>query len=179
MIRLFIGLGLPDAERARLGGLAVGMPGVRWMPPASLHLTVRFLGETEEGLAREIDTALQTLRAPPVPVRLEGLGVFGKGARRHTLWAGVAASPELGLLKGRVDAALRDLGLEADSRAFTPHVTLARMTRPHEERLQQFIEGHSLEVAGGFVAPAFVLYSSHLGHEAPHYREEAVYPLQG
>ncbi|GEO80918.1 RNA 2',3'-cyclic phosphodiesterase [Pararhodospirillum oryzae] len=178
MIRLFVALVPPQSVRGSLADLGRGIPGVRWMPPESLHLTLRFLGEVEEGLAREIDAALLGVRWSPVPVRLRDLGVFGKGARRHTLWAGVEPGPALAGLKGRIDASLRPLGIAGDARQFSPHITLARLTRPHEERLQAFIEGASLLVGGTFVADSFTLFSSHLGREGPHYEPWATYPLE-
>lgn len=83
MIRLFVGLALPDAVRDRLATLQNGVPGARWVPPETFHVTLRFVGEIDEDVAADLDAELATLSAPAVPVRLRGLSRFGdkRGAR--------------------------------------------------------------------------------------------------
>ena len=69
MRRLFIALSLPDEVRERLSSLGGGVPGARWVAPENLHLTLRFLGEVDNGLARDIDDALHQVDAPPFELR--------------------------------------------------------------------------------------------------------------
>ncbi|MBK1663254.1 RNA 2',3'-cyclic phosphodiesterase [Rhodospirillum rubrum] len=177
MVRLFIALTLDDSLRARLSGLEAGIPGARWAPAENLHVTLRFLGETEEGLAREIDAALLSVRADPFTLPIAGLGVFGGERRPRVLWAGVEKIPALTLLKGRIDATLRGLGVGPDEHVYAPHISLARLKKPDPERLQRFVEANNLSVRGSLPVASFSLFSSLLTGEGPLYREEAVYPL--
>jgi 2'-5' RNA ligase len=179
MVRLFVALTPPDSLRDALTGLDQGLRGARWVPWENLHVTLRFIGEVEEGLAREIDGALMDIALAPFPLTVTGLGLFGTGHRQRTLWAGVEKSPELIRLKHKVDRVLDDLGLEADKRQYTPHITLARLDDPHPDRLQAYVESHNLAVSGEFLVENFSLYSSQLRREGPFYTEEAVYPLEG
>lgn len=179
MVRLFVALPLPEDTRERLAGLGFGLKGVRWVPPENLHITLRFIGEVEEGLAREIDAALLDLRAPAFSLGLSGLGLFGTGAKMRILWAGVEKSPALLTLRGRIEAALRPLGLAPDGRNYSPHITLARLDKPDPARLQAFVEGNSLAVSETLSVTGFGLYSSLLGRAGPTYTEEAHYPLEG
>jgi len=64
MIRLFVGIALPPELRLRLSLLAGGVPGARWVDPGNLHLTLRFIGEVDEGVAGDIDDALARIKAP-------------------------------------------------------------------------------------------------------------------
>ncbi len=177
MVRLFVALALPEILRTQLNRLQTGLKGARWVDEESLHVTVRFIGEVEEGLAREIDEALLDVTAPPFRLTLENLGLFGTGHRQRTLWAGIRKHPDLTLLKGRVDTALQGIGVARESRAFHPHVTLARLDRVEPDNLQAFVEAHNLSVSGAFAVEDFRLYSSILTRHGPHYTEEAVYPL--
>src|ERR1700730_7675425 len=100
MLRLFVGIELPPALRLRLSLLCTGLPGARWVDPGNLHLTLRFSGEVDEGMASDIDAALVRIRAPPFAVTLAGAGSFG-GERPRLLWVGIEDSAPLFQLQER------------------------------------------------------------------------------
>ncbi len=54
-MRLFVALDLPWSLREQLSGLALGLSGVRWVPPENYHITLRFIGEVPRHTAEEID----------------------------------------------------------------------------------------------------------------------------
>jgi 2'-5' RNA ligase len=177
MIRLFVGIGLDRELTERLEALAAGLPGARWIDPENFHVTLRFIGEVEEGLAREIDEILASLAMPGFALTLEGLGTFGK-RQPHTLWAGVARDPALVRLHTKIEAALvHQGGLEPEARKFQPHVTLARLTDTPVPRLQSFIAGNSPFRAGPQRVAHFTLYRSLLGRDGARYEPLADYPL--
>lgn len=176
MIRLFVGLALPPELAARLQSLGGGIPGARWIEARNLHVTLRFIGEVEEGLAAEIDEALAELRAPGFELSLEGFGTFGRAKPNH-LWAAVEKAPELLHLQAKVEAALARLGLVPEGRKYLPHVTLARFKEAPVGRIQDFIAGNSPFHAGPWRVDSFVLFSSHLGRAGAEYQAEAEYPL--
>lgn len=169
MFRLFVGLGLPDGVIARIGIMCSGIPGARWVDPANLHLTLRFIGEVDEPAAEEIDFALRQIQDQAFDLTLTGLGTFGKHGKEHTLWIGVAPSPALTHLQAKIESAVVRSGQPAEERKFTPHVTIARMTRPDLIRLRHFIEGNGLFQAGPFQVEHFTLYESAPGNGGPVY----------
>ena len=57
MLRLFVGIALPPQLKLRLSLLASGVPGARWVDPGNYHLTLRFIGEVDEGVASDVDAA--------------------------------------------------------------------------------------------------------------------------
>jgi len=177
LLRLFVALPLPEALRTRLGGMASGLPGARWSPPDNLHITLVFAGEMDEDQADLLHDQLSQLRLPPLTVTVRGCGAFDSGHRSHTLWAGVALTPELAHLQAKVETAALKAGLSPEKRKYSPHVTLARLDRSTApERLQNFIAGNNL-LKDSFLADSFTLYSSNLSRHGAVYTPEVIYPL--
>lgn len=177
MIRLFVGLGLPEELGARLTGIRGQVPGARWVREENLHITLRFIGEVDEGTAADIDESLAGVEAPAFEVALRGAGHFESRGRVRSLWAGVDGGPALAALQARVETACRRAGLPPEGRKFHPHVTLARCRDTTTQRIAGFLAEH-----GGFRAPAFpvrafALYSSSLGRSGASYTREVAYPL--
>lgn len=176
-MRLFVALDLPPSLRRRLALLMGGLPGARWVAPENHHLTLRFIGETPAWQAEEIDHALAVLRAPAFPLTLAGLGLFEKGGRGSTLWAGAERTAPLDHLRAKVETALQRIGLEPERRRFTPHVTLARVDAVAETRLAVYLQAHNLFRAEPVPVEHFTLFSSRLGKERAVYEAEAEYDL--
>lgn len=170
MLRLFVALTLPADIRERLGGLMGGVPGARWVPAENLHLTLRFIGDVDEGAAADLDAALAQAPFAPFMLTLQGVGVFGASRRPRALWVGVSPSDELNILQGRVEAAAQRAGQPAETRKFTPHVTLARLDGGGD-RLGRFLENNGLFRAGPFAVTGFSLMRSQLGRGDPLYDE--------
>jgi len=114
-----------------------GLP-VKWVRPEGLHLTLKFLGDVDEGREPELHAALSqaaTGGARGATVHIEGLGVFPDFRRPRIVWAGVAPDPALELLQHRVEQVFAPLGFPTEARAFRPHLTLGRAgreARPHD-----------------------------------------------
>ena len=170
-------LDLPWALRERLGFLAGGLPGARWTPVDNLHCTLRFIGEVPAWRAEEIDAALANLRAPGFALSLAGVGVFSRGAKAATLYAGVERSPALDHLQAKVETALQRAGLDPERRRFAPHVTLARVDAVAEPRLAAWVQAHNLFRAEPVTVEHFTLFSSRTGKEASAYTAEVEYGL--
>jgi 2'-5' RNA ligase len=177
MIRLFVGLEPPPEIRDRLAGLAGGVPGARWIEPGNLHLTLRFIGEVEDGMLADIHETLSGVSAPAFDLVLEGTGRFGTGARTRSLWAGVERNAALQHLQQKVESAVVRAGLPAEERKFSPHVTLARLKDAPAERVGRFLEERGLFRAGPFRVDHFTLFESRPGRGGPVYVPLGRYPL--
>ena len=182
MFRLFVAVALPEPIRARLAMLQYGVPGARWVQPENLHLSLRFLGEVDGGVAQDVDGALGRVRAPAFTLNLDGVDQFGDRRTARVLWAGVVRTESLQQLHDKVDRAAVAAGLPPDDRKFRPHVTLARLKemRPKAAalpRVQQWLAHNNLFAAGPIAVDRFVLYRSHLGQEGARYEALAEYPL--
>jgi 2'-5' RNA ligase len=176
MIRLFVGLELPPGVATTLSGLAAGIPGARWVEPHNLHITLRFIGEVEEGVAHDIHDALAELAAPAFDVAIRGVGLFG-GRTPNALYAGIERSEALVRLHDKVESTVVRTGQPPEPRKFTPHITLARLKASPPPRLQAFLSAHGLLRAGPWRADAFTLFRSHLGRGGAEYEALESYPL--
>src|SRR5215469_14052991 len=99
-MRLFVALDFPDGVRLSLRGLIERLRqesrGARWVRPEGMHVTLKFLGETDPKNLAAIRGALAGLRSPGrVEMRFRGLGFFPDGRRPRVLWCGIEASPNL------------------------------------------------------------------------------------
>jgi RNA 2',3'-cyclic 3'-phosphodiesterase len=176
MMRLFAALALPDAVAETLLALQAGVPGARWQKREQLHLTLRFIGEVDGAMTAAIDEALTTVAAPAFTLRLKGTGSFG-GRLPRDLWAGVEPSAPLEHLNRKIESALQRIGLEAERRKFTPHVTLARLKGTPKGAVADFLSDHALYTSDPFQVAGFVLYSSKLTSDGAIYRAERAYAL--
>jgi RNA 2',3'-cyclic 3'-phosphodiesterase len=122
-MRLFVALDLPDAVREAIRELIAQLKPLsrapRWVRPEGMHVTLKFLGEANEAKIGAIRAALAAIASPEsIEMRFRGL------------WIGVEASPNLANLAADVECALSPLGFEPETRAFVPHLTLARFESP-------------------------------------------------
>jgi RNA 2',3'-cyclic 3'-phosphodiesterase len=173
MLRLFVSIALPPELKLRLSLLCNGVPEARWVDAGNFHLTLRFIGEVDEGIASDIDTTLLKIKARRFRLTLAGVGQFGL----HSLWVGVEKTEEVLQLQGKVESSLRRLGLEAETRRYTPHVTLARLRPPLGPRLQAFMTQHALFRAESFEVERFALVASYLTKGGAIYEDQAEYEL--
>jgi 2'-5' RNA ligase len=178
MPRLFVALALPDPVKRSLEPLARGLGDVRWLNPEQQHLTLRFIGELDNGRLEEVAEVLALVEGSPFELALEGLGHFPPRGEPQVLWVGVTRSAELAGLKRRIDRLLATTGLPPEGRKFTPHVTIARTRGPlSRERVGTWLMRHSLYRSERFPVSDFHLYSSRLKPEGAQHLLEASYEL--
>jgi 2'-5' RNA ligase len=177
MIRLFVAIEIPETVTESLARLESGVPGARWQTREQMHLTLRFIGEVDERDAASIDDALSAIHEPRFTLELKTVGEFG-GRNPRALWAGVVSNDALKHLQRKIETALQRLGLEAEERKYTPHVTLARLRGTPPGAVMDYLTDHALYASGPFEARAFTLFSSHLSANGSIYTPERVYPLR-
>lgn len=177
MPRLFTALTLPDTVRTQLAFLRGGLRGARWIDQANFHITLRFVGDVDDRVADEVAYTLSRIQREALTVRLSGLASFG-GRKPHSVFARVEPTPALAELQGEQERMMQRLGLPADARRFTPHVTIARLRGTSPREVADW-----LTVRGGFAAPpfeaeAFELLSSRASTGGGPYLTEEVYRLE-
>ncbi|SFV37566.1 2'-5' RNA ligase [Devosia crocina] len=177
MPRLFTGLEIPVDAAFSLSLKRGGLTGARWIDPENYHITLRFIGDVDNGMADEIadnlDYLSQSLR---FPVRLTHLGTFG-GDKPRALYAGVEPSEALTRLQAAHERMLQRSGMPAEGRKFVPHVTLARLRGTSAADVARFIAEAGRFEPISFPVPRFVLYSSRDSVGGGPYVVEQSYPL--
>ena len=164
-LRLFFGLPLPERHRQALDSYVAECsaiaPAFRWTPATNLHLTVRFLGHIDPALAEGMADRVAAAGPSGFELRLGGTGSFGRGRLARVVWLGLADGEEaIGKLARLVEAESVAAGLEAESRSFHAHLTLAR-ARPREGAPLPPLPG-SPDLPG-WRAGELILYRSKLG----------------
>jgi 2'-5' RNA ligase len=161
MHRLFVALRPPAAIRDRLLDLMEGVCGARWQDGDQLHLTLRFIGEVDRHVAGDVHAALSAIRHPAFELSLNGLGSFDRRGQVVALWAGVAPQEPVKTLQKKVEQAAIRAGLEPERRAYSPHVTLARLGRGAGS-LRPLLERSGAITSQPFPVEEFRLYESQL-----------------
>jgi 2'-5' RNA ligase len=191
-MRLFVALDLTDEIRQRIARFMEGVrefaPEPRWVRPESLHVTLKFIGETKQ--MEEIHKALETVTAGGFDLSFRGTGFFPTARSARVFWIGIEADARLAKLAAAIDFALTLLGIEKESRAYSPHLTLARSGsgRPQRSggdktnrqfaRLQEKLAARPAPDFGTMTAREFFLYQSKLAPGGAVYSKLARFALQ-
>lgn len=178
MPRLFTGIELPPQLIDRLSLLRGKLPGARWIDPERYHITLRFVGDVDDVTAHHFASALSQIKVESFTLRLSGLGSFG-GNKPRALWAGIEPSEALMRLQRAHERAARSAGLPAETRNFTPHVTLARLNNTKPQVLAEYLSYYGGFCSEPFQTERFVLFSSRSNQGGGHYVVEAAYPFIG
>jgi 2'-5' RNA ligase len=108
---------------------------VRWVPPTRMHVTLKFFGDVDVGLAPALSDAIGPLAGDLRTIRLgyARLSAFPNTDRARVVVALLDDAPgDVRRIADRVEVATEKLGLEREAREFVPHVTLARLDRPSD-----------------------------------------------
>jgi 2'-5' RNA ligase len=139
-LRLFVAVDVPERVKTKL--LATlkpfrdRIPGARWTNPTGWHVTLKFLGATRPGVLDPVREAVEATAAASTTFesRLTRLGAFPTPGRARVVWAGLDDPGErFAAMVGMLDHLLSDYFV-AETRAFTPHLTVARLTPPRAIR---------------------------------------------
>jgi 2'-5' RNA ligase len=176
MPRLFTALELPERVAGQMALARGGVVGARWLEPEDYHITLRFVGDIDARAAHDIAETLGDIRRPKAAVRFEGLSWFG-GDKPRAIVARVKADPALMDLQAEQERRLRRIGVEAETRKYIPHVTLARLRGVRQAAVADYLAARGALQAEAFTAERFVLYSARDGTGGGPYVVEAAYPL--
>ncbi len=177
MPRLFTALEIPASIGENLASLRGGLPGARWISPENYHITLRFIGDIDDGTARDVTAELgQVRRREPINITVDRLDSFG-GSKPRAVVVAAELSEELRDLQSAHERAMRRLGLPAETRKYAPHVTLARLRDASPMAVAHYIAALGRFPKETFTARRVVLMSSRDSVGGGPYVVEAAYPL--
>ena len=184
-MRLFVALDVPDRVRASLAAVVARLRPIcadaRWVRIEGVHVTLKFIGETPADKVESIKGALAEVRmGAPVAMQFRGTGFFPNARRPRVLWAGIESGPELAALAEAVESTLAAIGIAREERAYSPHLTLARLGSPKSfDALRVAIEQAGPLEFGVTTARNFHLYQSVLKSGGAEYTRLATFSFAG
>ena len=185
MKRTFIAIDIPPNSKinACLDTMSSALAGekIRWMAGDRLHLTLKFLGDTEEKAITDIESRLKkaTQNLSAFSITIRNAGVFKNFRDPRIIWLGIEPCNELLQLKIEIENQMILSGFPAEERKFSPHLTVGRVKfLANKHALQQVIETFQEKVLHHFVVPEVIFYESILKKEGPEYIPLARYSLK-
>ncbi len=178
MIRLFIAIDLPPPIRHILHSMGRGIPNARPVKEEQIHLTLRFIGDVEGSIFKDIRESLASVAIHPFSISVKGVGHFPPRGKPRVIWAGVQPTEQLIQMRNRIETQLAGCGIEPERRKFMPHITLARLKNTPAKRLGEFLAGNSFFETEMFPVLHFNLYSSKLTQKGAIHTIERSYSLE-
>ena len=154
---------------------------ITWVKPESIHITLKFFGETEERRIPDISRVLRevTLRHQPFASELVNVGIFGSSYSPKVIWFGIENAEPLKKLGKDVIQSCDAIGWEPDRQNFVPHLTIGRIKDvPDKLLFQRMIDAHKTDWLQEFSVAEFNLYESILLSEGPVYKVIESYVLR-
>jgi RNA 2',3'-cyclic 3'-phosphodiesterase len=187
-VRLFVALQIPDSIRNDYAALIDDLRRFdgkaspkkpKWVRPENLHVTLKFIGHIDPAKLDSIRAALTSVRSTQeVRLHFRNIGFFPNTKRPRVIWGGMEASENLAPLAHAVDQQIATLGFPAEERAFTPHLTLARLDPPViSAELHAAIEKHTARDFGVLHTSEFHLIESKLKPSGAEYTTLQSFPF--
>jgi len=155
-----------------LGELRNSRADLKVVRPEMLHITLKFLGETDESLVEGISSRIQasTQGVAPFTIKLSGMGAFPSMSNIRVVWVGIQDGKDLAEIAKRLDSSLGELGFERDRKGFVPHLTLARARSPRNiANVQEILRRNAATEYGEYPVDRVLLKKSVLSPQGPTY----------
>ncbi|NOZ47490.1 MAG: RNA 2',3'-cyclic phosphodiesterase [Chlorobi bacterium] len=179
MKRVFIAIKI-DLEHNVLSALqniktTLGNEKIRWVNYANMHLTLKFLGDTEEETIIDIYEAMQNSEISQIPafkLELESIGLFKSIYKPRVIWIGIKSSDYLEKIFKELQNALQNLNIKREEKKFSPHLTIGRMKYIYNTQvLQSVLNDYKKTVFQVTEINKIIVYESILQKTGPVYNE--------
>jgi len=153
---------------------------VKLVEPKNIHITLKFLGDTDESLIDEIETIMKNAveDIAPFNIQLKGTGVFPNQNYIKVVWIGIDKGEQIGDIARKIDESLSKLGFEKEKRGFSSHLTIAReKKKKNKEQLVKIIEKYNELEFADIKVDSITLKKSELTPQGPIYTTLKEIPL--
>ena len=185
-MRLFIAVELAEYIREEIARVQARMKKtqdiIKWVDPASIHITLKFLGEVrEERIGKILEVIEQiTEKVSPFNIEIEGMGAFPNLTSLRVIWIGVKNNSSLGWLAANLESTLEKEGFPREKRKWVPHLTVGRVKVLKErDKLREFILREKGSKVGGMKVRYVTLMQSYLTPKGPIYTPIKKFLLKG
>jgi len=169
-VRTFIAVELPEEIHKNLhklqNDMKDSMPDVRWTKYGNIHLTLKFLGDTNVSKIKAISKAIQDVadEFSPFIISLAGIGAFPNSRKPSVVWTGIKkGADEMIRLASSVENAVEKFGFPREKRPFRPHLTIGRVREiNHPAVMMKALENPTVGEIGEFTVEKVSLIKSQL-----------------
>jgi RNA 2',3'-cyclic 3'-phosphodiesterase len=132
-LRCFIAVRIPESVKKAVAeaidALRKSGADVKWVPAENIHITLKFLGSTDESVIEEIKESLYRRASAyrPFSVGISGTGYFPAGRRPRVVWVGIEDGGHLANIQRDVEKEMVRFGYPEEGRPFSPHLTIGRV----------------------------------------------------
>ena len=175
-MRLFIAIELSEDIRGEIAQIQDRLKAtpdkIKWVNPASIHLTLKFLGEVREETVEKILQVIEQItgKVSSFTLKIEGTGAFPNLASPRVIWIGVKDIPSLSWLATELENALEKEGFSREKRKWMPHLTVGRVKVLEEkDKLRELILKEKRSKIGQMEVKYVTLMQSHLTPKGPIY----------
>jgi 2'-5' RNA ligase len=154
---------------------------IKWVEEHNIHVTLKFLGETDEKKIPDIVRILEAVagETPDFAFSLKNLGIFGSSYDPRVIWAGIEPFEELASLMRVTREKMAAIGFEPDRQNLVPHLTLGRIKALNDKKLFQTILDQNKSISSQEMkAGSIILYESILKKEGPVYAALQTFQLR-
>jgi 2'-5' RNA ligase len=184
MKRIFIAVKVePGAELLRMISSVkalLGAENIKWVDPANIHITLSFLGDTEEKRIKKLTNMLKESCSGlhEFEFLLAGTGVFKNYRDPRVIWVGIKSQEELSKLYDKIADGLNETGFGIEKRQFRPHLTLGRVKSVKDtETLKTVLEKYSDTEFQKVDVKEVILYESIMLQTGPIYKSLGIFSL--
>jgi 2'-5' RNA ligase len=176
MIRTFVAIPLKNnaiisRQQTLLQKLLPGSR-IKWVEPHNFHLTLKFIGDTEESSVNTINNTLEEIASgyPPFVLEYDRTGYFGSQHQPRVIWFGFRAHPLLSEIQQEIETVLVQYGIRPDDKEYKPHLTIGRVKKIAErEAFSDFFRNQDMNIGEKLAVDAFQLIRSTLHSSGPVY----------
>lgn len=154
---------------------------IKWVEEDNMHITLKFFGETPEGIVSKITAVLEKIGREEASFTclLRELGVFGSFYKPRVLWVGVEPIEPVLPLMQKIQTHTKHLGYPIDRQNLRPHLTLGRIKTVADRVLfQKIIESNNGISTKPFEINHIILFESILLKDGPKYIPLQIFPLK-
>ncbi|MDD5432163.1 MAG: RNA 2',3'-cyclic phosphodiesterase [Candidatus Omnitrophica bacterium] len=177
-MRCFIAIDLPDRVKSELVGLQNELKAsgaqVKWTEAPNIHLTLKFLGEINEGIAQEISRLLKNISENTTCFKMDikSIGVFPKPNFPRIIWVGVnKGDKEIKDLVRSIEDGVEKIGIAKEEREFSSHITIGRVKSTlNKDKLVNALKAlENKPINAEFLVDRITLFKSSLTSQGPVY----------
>lgn len=182
-MRAFIAIEIPGEIKRRIGALIkeckmTGIAPVKYVDIENMHITLKFLGETENSVLQAISDKFGRISSPPPELTIFSAGAFPGFDFARIVWVGIKENQELKTTFMEIENIVIKNGFKADERDFNPHITIARIKGKVTNEWIGVVKKYTGFKFGSFKPEGFSIYRSDLDQKGPVYTKISFFPFK-